>query len=105
MILSPSTIFAFSSVKIILSASPSKEIPKSVLNFFVNDLIFSGYVEPHLKLMFIPFGLVPTSKTFAPKDLSNFGALLYAAPLAQSIAIFRPLSEKLFGKLLFKIFT
>ena len=54
--------------------------------------------------MFIPFGLVPTSKTFAPKDLSNFGALLYAAPLAQSIAIFRPFSEKFFGKLLFKIF-
>ena len=51
--------------------------------------------------MFIPFGLVPTSKTFAPKDLSNFGALLYAAPLAQSIAILVPFKLKLFGKLFF----
>ena len=54
--------------------------------------------------MFIPFGLIPTSKTFAPKDLSNFGALLYEAPLAQSIAIFKPLSEKFFVKFFFKIF-
>ena len=46
MIWSPSIIFPFSSQIIILSASPSKEIPRSTLCLIEKDLIFFGNVDP-----------------------------------------------------------
>ena len=46
---------------------------------------------------------MPVLKTFAPSDSNNLGADLYAAPLAQSIAILMPFNEKVFGKFFFKI--
>ena len=49
----------FSSDKIILSASPSKEIPISALCFLTKDFILFGKVEPHLSLILKPFGDVP----------------------------------------------
>jgi len=102
--LSPSIILPLSSHIIILSASPSNEIPISALCFFVKNLILFGKVDPQLSFMFIPFGEVPISKTFAPRDLNNFGPDLCAAPFAQSIAIFNPLRLNEEGKFFFNIF-
>ena len=53
----------------ILSASPSKDIPMSALFFFTRNLILFGNVEPQLLLMLIPLGFVPNWKTLAPKVL------------------------------------
>ena len=93
----------FSSHIIILSASPSKEIPISALCFFVKALIFFGKVDPHLSFIFNPLGEIPISKTFAPRDLNNFGPDLWAAPFAQSIAIFNPFRLNEGGKFFFNI--
>ena len=102
MIWSPSIILQFSSHIIILSASPSREIPISALNFFTADCIFFGKVEPHFLLIFKPLGWMPIEKTFAPKDFNNFGPDLYPAPFAQSITIFNPFKLKFFGKFFLK---
>ena len=61
----------FSSHKIILSASPSKDIPRFTLCFFTRNLILFGKVDPHLLLIFKPFGDVPILYTLAPKDLNR----------------------------------
>ena len=61
----------FSSHMIILSASPSKEIPICALFFFVRYLILFGKVDPHLSFILNPLGVVPILFTIAPKDLSN----------------------------------
>ena len=66
-------IFPFSSDKIILSASPSKDIPISALYFLTKNFIFLGKVEPQFSLMLKPLGDVPNWKTFAPKLLKSFG--------------------------------
>ena len=52
--------------------------------------------------MFRPFGFVPSWYTFAPRDLNNKGPDLYAAPLAQSIAILIPFKVKADGKFFLK---
>ena len=101
--MSPSIILPFSSHTIILSASPSKEIPISALCFFVKILIFFGKVDPHLSFIFSPLGEVPISNTFAPRVLNNFGPDLWAAPFAQSIAIFNPLRLNEEGKRIYNL--
>ena len=90
IIWSPSTIFPFSSHIIILSASPSKEIPTCALFFLTADLILFGKVEPHLSFILRPFGFIPIVIIFAPNSFNNFGAALYPAPFAQSKTIFNP---------------
>ena len=60
-------MFPFSSHMIILSASPSREIPMLALYFFTADLILFGNVDPQLSLIFNPFGFIPIAITFAPK--------------------------------------
>ena len=52
--------------------------------------------------MFKPLGFIPIGITFAPRSLSNFGAALYPAPLAQSKTIFVPFKWKFFGKFFLK---
>ena len=52
----------------ILSASPSNEIPKSALYFFTIFFIFEGYVDPQLRLILRPFGFMPSTNSLAPKD-------------------------------------
>ena len=69
-------ILLFSSHKIILSASPSKEIPRCALYFFTAFLILFGCVEPQFLLIFNPFGIAPIVNTFAPRDLNNSGPAL-----------------------------
>ena len=76
IIWSPSIILPFSSHIIILSASPSKEIPTLALYFFTAALIFDGYVDPHFSLIFKPLGLTPIEMTFAPSSFKSFGAAL-----------------------------
>ena len=66
----------FSSHIIILSASPSKDIPMCALYFFTADLIFLGKVDPHFLLIFKPFGLIPIAITLAPNDFNNSGPAL-----------------------------
>ena len=88
---------------IILSASPSREIPRCALCFFTANLILLGYVEPQLLLILSPFGFTPIAITFAPNDLSNSGPALYPAPFAQSITIFSPLRLNSLVKFFFKI--
>ena len=46
---------------IILSASPSKEIPIFVLYFLTKNFILFGKVEPQLSFILNPFGDVPNS--------------------------------------------
>ena len=94
----------FSSHIIILSASPSREIPIWALYFFTADLILLGNVEPQFSLIFKPLGLIPIAITFAPKDLNNSGPDLYPAPFAQSITILNPLRLNSLVKFFFKIF-
>ena len=53
-------MFLFSSHKMILSASPSNDIPKFTLCFLTKDLIFFGKVDPQFLLIFTPLGDVPT---------------------------------------------
>ncbi len=89
-ILSPSIRSPFSSQTKSLSASPSKARPISAFISRVNLLTLFIYVEPHLSFIFIPFGLSSYTKTWAPSLLSISGAILYAAPFAQSNAIFSP---------------
>ena len=69
-------IFPFSSHIIILSASPSNEIPTCAFNFLTAVLILDGCVDPHFSLIFRPSGFTPIEKTFAPSSLSSFGAAL-----------------------------
>ena len=94
----------FSSHIIILSASPSREIPICALYFFTANLILFGNVEPQFLLILRPLGFIPIENTFAPRDFNNSGPALYAAPFAQSITILNPLRLKSLGKLFFKIF-
>jgi len=61
---------------IILSASPSNEIPTWALNFLTAFLILDGYVDPQFSFIFKPSGLIPIDNTLAPRSLSNFGAAL-----------------------------
>ena len=61
---------------IILSASPSNEIPICALCFFTAFLIFSGNVDPQFLLIFKPLGFTPIAITLAPKDLNNSGPAL-----------------------------
>ena len=51
-------------------------MPKCALYFFTADLILIGWVEPHLSLIFKPFGVIPIEITFAPKSVRSFGAAL-----------------------------
>ena len=53
--------------------------------------------------MFNPFGFTPIGKTFAPRFFNNFGAAIYPAPLAQSMAILILFNLKFFGKLFLRI--
>ena len=94
----------FSSHIIILSASPSREIPMCALYFFTANLILFGNVEPQFLLILSPLGFIPIENTLAPKDFSNSGPALYPAPFAQSTTILKPLRLKSFGKFFFKIF-
>ena len=55
-----------------LSASPSRAIPKSALNFFTLFFKTPGNVDPQLSLIFSPLGVVPIANTFAPKSDSSF---------------------------------
>src|SRR5210317_1439032 len=96
-------ILPVSSHKIILSASPSRAIPKCALYFLTARLILYGYVEPQRSLIFSPFGLTPIDITFAPNDFKSTGPALYPAPFAQSKTIRIPFRLKLLGRLLFKI--
>ena len=82
----------------ILSASPSREIPMCALYFLTASLILFGKVEPQFWLIFKPLGFIPMAITLAPKDLSNSGPALYPAPFAQSITILKPLRLKSLGK-------
>ena len=103
IIWSPFIIFPFSSHIIILSASPSNEMPTCALFFLTADWIFSGKVDPHFSLILNPFGLIPIDITFAPRFLSNLGAAIYPAPFPQSKTILVPLKWKLLGKFFFNI--
>ena len=80
----------------ILSASPSKEIPIWALYFFTAFLILFGKVEPQFLFIFKPLGFIPIAITFAPKDLNKSGPALYPTPFAQSITILNPLRLKSF---------
>jgi len=91
----------FSSHIIILSASPSREIPMCALYFFTANLILLGNVEPQFLLILSPLGFIPIENTLAPKDFSNSGPALYPAPFAQSITILKPLRLKIFWKIFF----
>ena len=52
-------MFPISSDTIILSASPSKDIPICALFFRTKDFIFCGKVDPQLSFIFKPLGEVP----------------------------------------------
>ena len=79
---------------IILSASPSKEIPICARYFFTAFLILFGKVEPQFLFILRPLGFTPIEKTVAPKDLNNSGPALYPAPFAKSFTILSPLRLK-----------
>ena len=63
--------------------------------------IASGFVEPKLSLILVPFGVAPITTTSAPSSHKTLGAVLYAAPLAQSSTTFKPSRRKFFGKVFF----
>ena len=84
IILSPSTIFPFSSTAIQRSPSPSKAIPNCdpfSTTIFCNC---SGCVEPTLSLILIPLGFVAMVLKSSSKSAYNRGINALVAPLAAS---------------------
>ena len=69
-------ILLFSSHIIILSASPSNEIPICALCFLTANFIFSGNVDPQFLFIFNPLGFIPIAITLAPNDLNKSGPAL-----------------------------
>ena len=73
-----------------LSASPSRAIPKSALFLFTTEANLVVLVEPPFLFTLVPSGLTFMGITSAPNSHKIVGPILYAAPLAQSITIFKP---------------
>src|SRR5581483_7595828 len=94
MIWSPSTSSPAASTATSRSASPSNASPTSAPCSTTACCKPAGWVDPHPSLMLVPFGSACSTVTVAPSRRSTSGAIVLAAPFAQSTTRRRPLRSR-----------